>query len=158
MGFFGSLMKFANPLGGVIGAIANQKAQNRGEKFAGQMDLEQLLLEREGQRFDQGLRREQDVRTSGLDAFRRMLMAQHTREPGPRPQLSPYSVAPRNANEHERIAAEAMADEVANRLINGYQGPSVSTRPSGVDPRLLDPGKFEKTASWLAPILGFGRR
>ena len=177
MGFWGSLGKIGGAIGAIgavpftgggslaargpilgaagagLGAISQGQAQNRGEKFGGQLSLEQLLMEREGQQFNQGLSREQDSRASGLDAFRRALMAQHTLEPGARPQLSPYSVAPRQANEHERIAAQAMAEEVANRLINGYQGPAVSTRPSGVDPNLLNPGGFERIAGYASPFL-----
>lgn len=135
-----------------LGAIANAKAQNRSEQFAGQSDLARLLLERDAQFQNQSIAREQEGSRSGLDAWRRLLMAQHTLSPGPRPQLSPYSIAPRQATGAEREGATAMSAEVMKRLLGGNPIPVPQRTDLGVDPRLLKPGRMEQILGYAAPI------
>jgi hypothetical protein len=122
--------------GAGLGAISEGKAKNRGEKFGGQLDLERALLERE-----MGNMR------SGGDAWRRLQAAQRTKSPGARPQLSPYSVAPRQATGAELSGADAMTREVMARL---QRGPMEAQ----VDPDLLDSGWFERIAGYASPVLG----
>lgn len=135
--------------GAGLGAISQGQAQNRGEQFGGQMDLEKLLLEREQQLQQQQIAREQEGRTSGNDAWKRLLMAQHTIDPGARPQLSPYSVAPRQSTGAELQGADAMTQEVMKRLQGGNPIPAVTQHQSVVDPSLLKSG-------WLEKLTGYG--
>ena len=118
-------------IGAGIGAISQGQAQNRGQKFGGQMDMERALIER-------ALMNNQ----SRQGAWRGLKSAQHTISPGPRPQLSPYSVAPRQATGAELSGADALTREVMARL---QRGPS----QAAIDPKLLDPGIMER-------ILGYG--
>jgi hypothetical protein len=130
----------AGAAGAGLGAISQGKAQNRGEKFGGQLDLERALLERE-----MGNMR------SGGDAWRRLQSAQRTISPGARPQLSPYSVAPRQATGAELSGADAMTREVMARLQGG-------PGRAQIDPSLLDPGWFESLAGYASPALSlYGR-
>ena len=134
-----------------LGAIAQGKAINRGEEFAGQTDLARLLLERDAQFQNQSIAREQEGSRSGMDAWRRLLMAQRTLSPGPRPQLSPYSIAPRQATGAERQGATAMSSEVLQRLLGGNPIPVPQRTDLGVDPRLLRPGRMERILGYAAP-------
>jgi hypothetical protein len=131
-GLAGTIMDIA---GTGLGAISQAKATNRGEKLGGQMDLEQLLMARESQ-------------GAGLqsDAWRKLLAAQRVVNPGPRPQLSPYSIAPRQATQAELTGADALTRDVLARL----SGPQ---RPLAVDPKLLDPGLMEQIAGYASPVL-----
>lgn len=127
----------AGAAGAGIGAIGQAKAQNRGEQFGGQMDLERLLMQREMMN-QQGQ----------SDAFRKLQAAQRVLNPGPMPQLSPYSVAPRQAGHAERMGADLLTQEVLARLAQGSKGINVDTK-------LLNPGWFEKFSSVASPALGF---
>lgn len=147
-------LKWLNPIGAGLGAIASTKAHNRGEKLGSQMDLEQLLMQREGNYQDMRIGREQEGRAGGLDAFKRLMMAQHVTNPGAKPQLSPYSVAPRQASDGELMGADAMAQEVMQRLRGGNPIPQVNERPLEVDRKLMDPGMLEKIFGYAAPFLG----
>jgi len=118
-------------IGAGLGAISQGQAHNRGEKFGGQLDMERALIERE-------LMNNQ----SRKGAWQGLLSAQHTINPGPRPQLSRYSVAPRQAGAAELSGADALTREVSARL---QRGPS----QAAIDPKLLDPGLMER-------ILGYG--
>ncbi len=117
--------------GAAAGAISQGQANNRGEKFGGQLDMERALIERE-------LMSNQ----SRQGAWRGLQSAQHVINPGPRPQLSKYSVAPRQAGPAELSGADALTREVSARL---QRGPS----QAAIDPKLLDPGIMER-------ILGYG--
>lgn len=155
--------------GAALGALGQGQAQNRGAQFGGQMDLSSLLLSRElGQAglqgdadqdfFNQNLMREQEGRASRNDAMRSLMGAGRVLNPGPRPQLSPYSVKPREFSDTERQGAQAMQAEVMSRLQGGNALPQVERRQVNigmptVDPRLLQPGAMENISSWLAPIL-----
>lgn len=141
--------------GAALGAIGQSKAQNRDAQYSGQLDLERLLMARDQQQFNNTLAREQDGRESGSDAWRKLLAAQRTISPGPRPQLSPYSVAPRQATGAEMDGANAMTAEVMARVQGGNPLPMPAQRPMSVDPRLLKPGGMEQAAGWLSPILSF---
>jgi hypothetical protein len=161
-GFFKGLGKAGlgfltgGPMGAIsagLGAIAEGKAHNRGEKLSGQMDLARLLMDREADFQGQSIAREQEGRAGGMDAFRRLLMAQRTLNPGARPQLSPYSVAPRVAGMDERAGAEGMSREVLARLLGGNPLEAVKRTELGVDPKLLNPGKLEQILGYAAPIL-----
>ena len=118
-------------IGAGIGAVSQGMSQNRGEKFGGQLDMERALIERE-------LMNNQ----SRQGAWRGLKSAQHTINPGPRPQLSKYSVAPRQATDAELSGADALTNEVMMRL---QRGPS----QAAIDPKLLDPGIMER-------LLGYG--
>lgn len=177
MGFWSTLGKIAAPIGAVaaapftagtslawlpaalgaggaaLGAAGQASAQNRGEKFGGQIDLERLLMERESQ--SQGLRinREQEGRASASDAFRKLLGASRLLSPGTRPQLSPYSQKPRAITAEEQRGASSLIEEVLKRLEGGNPIPQVTDRPMSVDPNLLNAGGFEKFAGIASPIL-----
>ena len=152
----GGLGRWLNPdtlrmAGQGLGAIAQGKATNRGEEFAGQTDLARLLLERDAQFQNQSIAREQEGSRSGMDAWRRLLMAQRTLSPGPRPQLSPYSIAPRQATAAERQGATAMSSEVLQRLLGGNPIPVPQRTDLGVNPSLLRPGRMERILGYAAP-------
>jgi hypothetical protein len=138
--------------GAGLDAISQGQGKARGDKFGAQMDLERLLMDRE--RNDQNMRisREQEGRASGTDAWRRLLAAQRTLTPGPRPQLSPYSVASRQATGAEREGADAMTREVMARMTGGNPIPQVTERPMDVDRGLMDAGWLER----LTGITGAG--
>ena len=131
-GIAGTIMDIA---GSGLGAISQAKAQNRGEKFGGQLDLERLLMDRESQ-------------GAGLqsDAWRKLLAAQRVMNPGQRPQLSPYSIKPRVATPAELTGADALTRDVLARL-------SQPARPLAVDPGLLNAGVMEQIAGYSSPLL-----
>lgn len=141
--------------GSTLGAINKGQASNRDAQFAGQMDLERLLAERDRDYWNQTLQREQEGRASGSDAWRKLLAAQHTLSPGAHPSLSPYSVAPRQATDVERQGADAMTQEVMARLTGGNQLAMPTRRALAVDPKLLQPGKLEQISGYLSPALNF---
>lgn len=141
--------------GKAIGAAAERKAKNRAAKFEGQTELERLLLERDREYFNQTLAREQEGRLSGSDAWRKLIASQRLLEPGPRPQISPYAAAPRTLTPADYQGLTSMTNEALVRTQGGNPIAPITPRPSVVDPRLLDPGKFERVAAWLAPILGY---
>ena len=164
MGLWGSLLKIGGAvaapftggaslaltgLGAGLGAASQGMANNRGEKFAGQMDLERLMLEREQQLQNQQIDREQEGRAGASDAWRKLLSTQHTLAPGARPQLSPYSIAPRQPNEAEQVGANYLGGQSLARLQNGNPIPQVTQHPLQVDPKLLNAG-------WLERLLGIG--
>lgn len=152
--------------GAALGAIGQSKTQNRDAQLGAQFDLQGLLLGREGLEtardrdyVDQSLAREQEGRTSGTDAWKKLIAAQRTINPGPRPQLSPYSVAPRQTTDVERAGADAMTQEVMARLQGGNSMAMPTRREAlpmpAMDPKLMQPGGMESAAGWLAPILSF---
>lgn len=141
--------------GAGLGAASQGSANNRGEKLAGQMDLERLLMDRDAQFQSQSIAREQEGRAGGNDAWRRLIAAQRTLSPGAKPQLSPYSIAPRQATGAEMQGADAMSNEVMARLLGGNPMPQVQQRQMNVDPGLMDPSGFEKFSGLASPILGF---
>lgn len=151
---YGKLADVISGGGAALGAYGQGQATNRDARFSGQMDMEQLLMQRDRDYFNQMIAREQEGRASGTDAWRKLMAAQRTLSPGPRPQLSPYSVAPRQITDAERQGADAMTAEVMARLTGGNQIAMPTQRPMSVDPRLLEPGKLESTAGWLSPVLG----
>lgn len=145
-------------LGSLLKGGSDQQAKNRGTKLEAQMDLEQLLMQRELAEQQQRIAREQEGRAGGNDAFRRLLLAQRVLAPGPRPQLSPYSLKPRQATDLERQGADAMTQEVMARLTGGNPIPQYQPRPLEVDRRLLDPSKSEKWLGWLGAGAGAASR
>lgn len=145
-------------LGSVLGGFAQGQAQNRGQKFSGQMDMERMLLDREQQLQNQQLAREQEGRNSGQFAWRKLLSAQHLGNPGAKPQLAgPYNVAPRMPSEVEQHGADALTHEVMQRLVGQNPMAPVAQHASVVDPKLLDAGKWEKILGFLSPgLMGAG--
>lgn len=161
MGFLDWLRRGADVAGAAgeaLGAHSQASAQNRGAAFEGQAILERLLQDRENSRFNQSVAREQEGRASGQDAWRRLMAAERTLNPGPRPQLSPYSIAPRQTTDAERTGAEAMRGEVMKRLEGGNPIQMPTERPMTVDPSLLRAGRGESTSGWLAPLLTYLER
>lgn len=144
----------AGAAGAGLGAIAQGKAQNRGAEFEGQLGLEQLLMQRDRDFFNQQIAREQEGRAGSSDAFRKLLASQRVKSPGPRPQLSKYSIAPRQATEAELTGADALTQEVLKRLQGGNPITPPTMRPMSVDPKLLKPGLFERIAGYASPALG----
>ncbi len=144
--------------GAALGAISQSQAQNRGEKFGGQIDLERLLMERERNHQTMQINREQEGRASSSDAMRKLLGATHLLSPGSRPQLSPYSVTPRAVTTQEMRGSGALIDEVLKRLEGGNPIPQVTQRPLGVDPNLLNAGLLEKITGVASPALGIASR
>lgn len=155
----GSLIPGVGPIlgaaGAGLGAISQGQANNRGEKLAGQMDLERLLMDRDESLFGRQLAREQEGRAGSSDAWRKLLSAQRLMNPGSRPQLSPYSVAPRQSSTEELSGADALTREVLARLQGGNPIPQVTERPMNVDPSLMDPGVFERIAGYASPALSY---
>jgi hypothetical protein len=148
----------ANILGGAgaaLGGNSAQAANNRGAKFDGQIDMERLINERNQQYFNQQIAREQEGRIGRNDAWRSLLSAQRTLNPSARPSLSPYSVAPRQATGAERLGADAISQEVMQRLQGGNPIAAPQQSPLSVDPRLLDAGGMEKAGNWLSPIFNY---
>ena len=123
-------------IGAGIGAVSQGMAHNRGGKFGGQLDMERALIERE-------LMNNQ----SRKGAWQGLLSAQHVINPGARPQLSKYSVAPRVAGPAELSGADALTQEVMARL---QRGPQVAK----IDPKLLDPGIMERLLGYGAAGMG----
>ena len=162
--------------GAALGALSQGGAQNRDAQFSGQMDLAQLLMQRDTAL--QNLRaqadndytanqiaREQSGMATRGDAWHKLLAAQHTLSPGAQPQLAgPYNIAPRQATDVERQGADALSAEVMQRLQGGNPIAAVTKRDprfdydplSTIDPRLLKAGKLEKLGGILSPILGIG--
>jgi hypothetical protein len=156
-----------------LGAFGQGKAQNRDAQFSGQQDLAQIVMANELARaglnansdrdyFDQTLQREQEGRAGRKDAWAGLMSAQHTLNPGARPQLAgPYNVAPRQASDAERTGASAMSDEVMARLQGGNPMTAPVRRPDAqltdprsiIDQKLLKPGGGEQTMGILGPIL-----
>jgi len=165
LGFLGRNSDLLGGAGQALGVYSQGQANNRRDEYGAQYGQAQLGLQRErleSQRDSdyqsQSIAREQEGRASGTDAWRKLLSAQHTLSPGARPQLSPYSVAPRVATEAERTGASAMSEEVMKRIQSGNQAPAVTRRPGlptdmGLDPTLLRPSVMERTTGWLSPIL-----
>lgn len=131
-----------------LGALAQGKAQNRGAEFGGQLDLERLLMERERGYQDMRIGREQEGRAGQTDAWRKLLAANYAQNPGPRPQLSPYSVGPRQQSPEMQQGADALMQQVLARLMGGNPIPQIQERQPAVDPKLLKPGMFETLAGY----------
>lgn len=139
--------------GAALGAIGQGKAMNRDAQFSGQLDLEKLLMERDAQAFNQQIARAQEGRTSGTDAWRKLLAAEHVGTPGARPNVSPYGVPQRQATEAELFGADQMKQEVMKRLQGGNPITLPAMRQPAVDPNLLKAGAFEQLAGYLSPAL-----
>lgn len=136
-----------------LGAISHGQANNRGEKFAGQLDLQQLLMQRDQQNFQNSIAREQEGRTGASDAWRKLLSAQHTLSPAAMPNITPYAAAQRMPTDAERAGADALTQEVLKRLQGGNPIGPFQQSPMTVDPKLLNPGLFERIAGYAAPAL-----
>lgn len=144
----------AGAAGAGLGALSQAKAQNRGEQFGGQLSLEQLLMQRDQQNFQNQIAREQEGRAGASDAWKKLLSAQHVISPNLPPTLSPYSQAPRQATGAEMQGADALTQQVLARLQGGNPiGPFQQHAPV-VDPKLLTPGLFERIAGYASPVLG----
>jgi hypothetical protein len=141
--------------GAAAGAFSQGQAQNRGAEFAGQLDLERLLMERDDQFLDQQLAREQEGRESATDAYRKLLSAQRVLNPGPRPSFSTYSAPRRQATDMERQGADALSQEVMARLTGGNPIAPISQRPMSVDASRLKAGGMEKALGVASPFLSF---
>lgn len=137
-----------------LGALSGAQANNRGEKFGGQLDLERLLMERDQQFQNQQIARQQEGRAGASDAWRKLLSASHALSPGSRPHLSPYSVTPRAITNEEARGGGSLIEEVLKRLEGGNPLPQVTQRPMNVDPKLLDAGMLEKLSGIASPALG----
>jgi hypothetical protein len=147
--------------GAGLGAVSQSKANNRGEQYGGQLDLEQLLMARDSQNQNMNIAREQEGRAGQTDAFRKLLSAQHVLTPAAHTSLSPYSAAPRTPTDAETSGADALTQQVLARLQGGNPIAPVQSRPITandaafrVDPKLLDPSKGESIMGWLGALLG----
>lgn len=149
----GALPTILSAGGKAAGALAQGQAANRGTQYEGQLDLERLLMDRDRQYQDQQIQREQAGRTSETDTLRKLLSAQHVGNPAAMTQLSPYSVAPRQATDVERSTADDLTQQLMARLQAGNPIAPVSQRPLSVDPRLLKPGTGESLSGWLGALL-----
>lgn len=179
-GISGSLADILGAGGAAAGSMANAAASNRDAQYSGQMDLAQILAQRdiELQRLraqsDNDFTSNQIAReTSGAatrgDAWRKLLSAQHTANPSALPMVSKYQAPQRMPSDAEKQGADALSSEVLARLQGGNPIAPVEKRTPGfdydpmstIDPRLLKPGTGEKIGGILAPILtgvsGVGR-
>ncbi len=143
----------AGVAGAGLGAISSAKANNRGEKFGGQLDIEQLLMQRDQQYQQQQIAREQEGRAGQSDAWRKLLSAQHTISPAAHTSLSPYSVAPRAPTGAETSGADALTQQVLARLQGGNPISPVTQRTPQIDPKLLNAGAGENITGWLSALL-----
>jgi len=168
MSFWGGLGKallnigtggISGAIGAGLGGLSQGQAQNRGNKFEGQLALQNLLMQRDQQGFQNSLMREQEGRTGTSDAWRKLLSAQHMLNPAQMPSLSPYALPQRQASDAERTGADALTQQVLARLQGGNPIPSFQQSPMTVDPKLLDPGIFERIAGYASPALSlYGAR
>lgn len=138
---------------GLAGA-ASSSANNRGEKFGGQNELQQLLMARDQQAFNNSISREQEGRAQSSDALKKLLSTSHTLNPGGYTHLSPYSVAPRQASDAEMTGAQALQAEALKRIQGGNSIQPFQQSPLVVDPNLLNASGFEKFAGIAAPAMG----
>ncbi len=188
MGFLGILKGIGKGIGmasglGAIGsgmsASSQQAANNRGAKFAGQMDLATLLAQRDIENarlaaqadndfVTNTIKREQEGRDGRSAAWKGLLSAQRMINPGAMPNVSPYAAAQRQATGAERQGADALTAEVMARLAGGNpmaqverRAPGLQFDPTGmVDLNLLNAGKGERAGNWLGAIfsgVGGGR-
>jgi hypothetical protein len=144
----------AGAAGAGLGALSQGMAQNRGQQYGGQLDLERLLMDRDQSYFNQRIQREQEGRAGQSDAFRKLLATSHLLSPGPRPQLSPYSVASRMPTGAEQTGGNALLQQVLARLQGGNPIAPVTERPMSVDPKLLKAGGLEKLFGYGSAGLG----
>lgn len=158
--------RVAEILGGAgagLGAYSQARASNRGNQFAGQLDLGQLLLQREALKgqadrdyHSQSLSREQDGRAGRRSAWLDLHRAQRTLSPAQRPNVSPYAAPQRMSTAEERAGADALTREVMARLQGGNPLPEVTRREvatPNVDTDLLRAGGAERVTGVLSPIL-----
>lgn len=139
-----SALPAIDAIGAGLGAASQGMASNRGAQFQGQMELDRLLMDRDQQLFGNQLAAAQEGRTSASDALAKLFATGRVLNPGARPQLSPYSVAPRMASDAERQGASALQAEVLARLQGGNPISAPEQRPLNVDPKLLKSGLLER--------------
>jgi hypothetical protein len=141
--------------GAGLGAASQASANNRGEKFGGQLDLERLLMDRDQQNQNMAIGREQEGRSGASDAFRKLIATSHFMTPSTRPQLAgQYSLASRQPADAVTSGAGALQAEVLKRLQGGNPIAAPVPRTPNIDPSLLDAGGMEKTGGFLSAILG----
>lgn len=146
-------------LGGqAIGAMGETAAQNRGSQFAGQLDLERILMDRDTDFLRNSIAREAEGRAGSSDAWRKVLAGNYVTNRPQMPSVSPYA-APQRDLSSLQPAASALQAEAMKRLQGGNPIAPVTQRPLSVDPSLLQAGGYERAANVLAPILSIlGRR
>lgn len=142
--------------GAGLGAMGQSQAQNRGAKLTAQGDMERLLLEREQQLQQQQIARQQSGQSSGSDAWRKLMSAEHIGTPGARPQnAGAYNVAPRQATEAQLYGADLLKREAMKRLEGGNPIPEVTQHQMAMDPKLMNAGGLEKFAGVAGAGLSF---
>lgn len=149
----GPLLGAGGALASGLGAKSQADANNRGEKFSGQLDLERLLMDRDKQAQDLAISREQEGRTGQTDAFRKLLSSQHILTPATQTHLSPYSAPSRVATDAERTSADALTRQMLARIQGGNPIAPVAPRAPAIDPRLLNAGTGESITGWLSALL-----
>lgn len=153
LGALGGVKGIAGAAGRGLGAFAQGQANNRGQEFGGQLDLERLLMERDNQSFNQRIQREQEGRAGESDAWRKLLATQYAQ--GGRqalPNVSPYATPQRDLG-GLGAGSDALMQQVMARLKGGNPIAPVVDRAPQVDPRLLKPGWGERIAGYASPAL-----
>ena len=116
MGFWGGLLSVAIP---GVGAYLQGKAQNDASKRNYQLDLQRLLMDSQGQAFNQNVAREQVGAATASDAWRKLLATQYAQ--GGRqalPNVSPYAT-PQRSLAGLQPGADALTQELMKRLQGG---------------------------------------
>lgn len=161
--------------GGTAAAgIANAMANNRGDKFTGQALLAQLLQNStnagnaaNSQYLTDYENQQKTNQATQQDAWRKLLSTEHTLNPTPMPNITPYAAKTPAPTGQMTQGAQALRDQVMSRLVNG-SGLPLPTQPTiynplnTIDPKLLNASGGEKAAgiggliaSGLGAILKF---
>lgn len=170
LSFLGKLDPF-KAAGAGLAAGSNAAANNRGNQYAGQLDLAQLLSGNANNQANLNLNADNSYNTnqiarqtsgdaSAQNAWRRLQSAQHALSPSVMPSVSPYTVARTPPTAATQDGANALTQEVMARLQGGNPiapvnrtDVSIGNPTAGVDPNLLKAGKGEKTTGILGAIL-----
>jgi len=152
--------------GNAVAGIANAMAGNRGSQFSGQALLAQLLQNStnsanaaNSQYLNDYENQQKTNQATQQDAWRKLLSTEHTLNPSPMPNITPYAAKTPAQTGQMTQGAQALRDQVMSRLVNG-SGLPTPVQPqtynplSTVNSNLLKPSTGESILGWLGPALG----
>ena len=175
----GGVKKFFGGRGGdVIGRVleaggrgvadaTQAAATNRGVSLDAELEAQRLRQQQQKDYHDLLIKRSEDDRASGLDAFTKSTQANRvlndtgykpamiSQMPGQAPTALPsFGTALPAPNAQQKSDAQALYDEVKKRLYGGSQLPALAEPvPFQNDPKYMNPGPGERIGGWVAPIL-----